>query len=83
MSNIRCPKCEEKTAKVSSTYPDIIVCYCGGNKLHEVGKFVDGKIIDHQISFDLNTIKGSFVSGIDKSYERSVRKKDTRTLYQL
>ena len=32
-----CPKCKNNTAKPSYSYPEILVCYCGGSVLNEVG----------------------------------------------
>lgn len=41
-----CPKCGAKDeAKVSSTYPDVVVHKCHGKALLEVGLFQEGKVI--------------------------------------
>ena len=83
---IQCPKCGKKEAKISSTYPDLIVCYCGGDKLNEVGWFrPDDSIFDlikntrkinpsivHHTQQKESIKQGDFVMGIDQSYERSI-----------
>ena len=66
-SKLKCPSCGENSAKISSSYPDILVCYCGGPELNEVGTVdslnedpLESKILYEGISI------GDFVSPINK-----------------
>ena len=70
-SGLVCPKCGKNKAKLSRAYPEVVVCYCEGEQLQEVGSFINGEVQEIRINlFDINP--GDMVSGIDKSYTRSI-----------
>ena len=75
-NKLLCPICKEKTAKQSSTYPDSLVCYCGGDVLKEVGTIQNNKIISKN---NLLT-KTPIFSSIHFDYEHISQKADVMVM---